>query len=77
MRVLVIPEDFRKDQYLLKPLFQRLFSHASMTNTSLAAGQAGQAAFFIGLLAGLLPSARASQNPVQGCGLFCNSLNLS
>ena len=25
MRVLVIPEDFRKDQYLLKPLFQRLF----------------------------------------------------
>ncbi len=25
MNVLVIPEDFRKDQYLLKPLFQRLF----------------------------------------------------
>lgn len=25
MRVLVIPEDFRKDQYLLKPLFSRLF----------------------------------------------------
>ena len=25
MRVLVIPEDFRKDQYLLKPLFERLF----------------------------------------------------
>ena len=25
MRVLVIPEDFRKDQYLLKPLFRRLF----------------------------------------------------
>ena len=25
MRVLVIPEDFRKDQYLLKPLFLRLF----------------------------------------------------
>ncbi len=25
MRVLVIPEDFRNDQYLMKPLFQRLF----------------------------------------------------
>jgi hypothetical protein len=25
MRTLIIPEDFRKDQYLLKPLFERLF----------------------------------------------------
>ncbi len=25
MRVMVIPEDFRNDQFLLKPLFQRLF----------------------------------------------------
>ena len=25
MRVLVIPEDFRNDQYLLKPIFERLF----------------------------------------------------
>ena len=25
MRVLLIPEDFRKDQYILKPLFSRLF----------------------------------------------------
>lgn len=25
MKVLVIPEDFRKDQYILKPLFIRLF----------------------------------------------------
>ena len=25
MNVLIIPEDFRKDQYLLKPLFDRLF----------------------------------------------------
>ena len=25
MRVLVIPEDFRNDQYILKPLFERLF----------------------------------------------------
>ena len=25
MNVLVVPEDFRKDQYLLKPLFERLF----------------------------------------------------
>ena len=26
MNVLVIPEDFRKDQYILKPLFERLFT---------------------------------------------------
>ena len=25
MKILIIPEDFRKDQYLLKPLFERLF----------------------------------------------------
>ena len=25
MRVLIIPEDFRKDQYILKPIFRRLF----------------------------------------------------
>ena len=25
MKVLVVPEDFRKDQYVLKPLFRRLF----------------------------------------------------
>ncbi len=25
MRVLIIPEDFRKDQYILKPMFDRLF----------------------------------------------------
>lgn len=25
LRVLIVPEDFRKDQYLLKPLFDRLF----------------------------------------------------
>ena len=25
MRILVIPEDFRKDQYILKPIFERLF----------------------------------------------------
>ena len=27
MNVLIIPEDFRKDQYILKPLFTRLFRH--------------------------------------------------
>ena len=27
MKVLIIPEDFRKDQYILKPLFTRLFGH--------------------------------------------------
>ena len=26
MRVLVIPEDFRNDQYILKPLFKRLLA---------------------------------------------------
>ena len=26
MNILVIPEDFRNDQYLLKPLFSRLFA---------------------------------------------------
>lgn len=25
MNILIVPEDFRKDQYLLKPLFERLF----------------------------------------------------
>lgn len=25
MRVLIVPEDFRKDQYILRPLFERLF----------------------------------------------------
>ena len=25
MNVLVIPEDFRKDQYIIKPIFTRLF----------------------------------------------------
>ena len=32
MRVLVIPEDFRYDQYLLKPLFQRLFASLGKRN---------------------------------------------
>lgn len=27
MNVLIIPEDFRKDQYILKPLFYRLLRH--------------------------------------------------
>ena len=27
MKALIIPEDFRKDQYILKPLFTRLFRH--------------------------------------------------
>lgn len=27
MNILVIPEDFRKDQYILKPLFRRLFAN--------------------------------------------------
>ena len=32
MKVLVIPEDFRNDQYLLKPLFERLFAAMGQRN---------------------------------------------
>ena len=32
MRILVIPEDFRNDQYLLKPLFERLFATMGRRN---------------------------------------------
>lgn len=32
MNILVIPEDFRKDQYILKPLFSRLFRHLGAAN---------------------------------------------
>lgn len=34
MNVLVIPEDFRKDQYLLKPLFHRLFRTLGKPNAN-------------------------------------------
>ena len=33
MNVLVIPEDFRKDQYILKPLFDRLFRSIGRSST--------------------------------------------
>jgi hypothetical protein len=33
VRVLIIPEDFRKDQYILKPLFERLFVDLKWPNT--------------------------------------------
>lgn len=32
MTVLVIPEDFRKDQYILKPIFRRLFREVGKPN---------------------------------------------
>ena len=32
MNILVIPEDFRKDQYILKPLVSRLFRHFGAPN---------------------------------------------
>ena len=32
MNILVIPEDFRKDQYILKPLISRLFRHLGAPN---------------------------------------------
>lgn len=35
MNILIIPEDFRKDQYLLKPLFSRLFSEIGKTRIRL------------------------------------------
>jgi hypothetical protein len=33
VKVLIIPEDFRKDQYILKPLFERLFAGFKRPNT--------------------------------------------
>ena len=33
MKVLIIPEDFRKDQYLLKPLFSKLFEDIGLRQT--------------------------------------------
>lgn len=35
MKVLIIPEDFRKDQYILKPLFERLFMGIPRSNTKI------------------------------------------
>ena len=32
MNIVVIPEDFRKDQYILKPLFSRLFKRLGASN---------------------------------------------
>lgn len=32
MNILIIPEDFRKDQYILQPLFQRLFASIGKKN---------------------------------------------
>ena len=36
MNILVIPEDFRKDQYILKPLISRLFRHLGAPNPRIA-----------------------------------------
>ncbi len=35
MNVLIIPEDFRKDQYILKPLFHRLFRRLGARNVNI------------------------------------------
>ena len=35
MNVLVIPEDFRKDQHILKPLFTRLFRHLGIPSVKI------------------------------------------
>ena len=39
MNILIIPEDFRKDQYLLKPLFIRLFLEIGRARTRLVVCQ--------------------------------------
>ena len=39
MNVLVIPEDFRKDQYILKPLFRRLFQDLGRPSARVAVCQ--------------------------------------
>lgn len=39
MNVLVIPEDFRKDQYLLRPLFVRLMRALGRPNARVAVCQ--------------------------------------
>ena len=36
MNVLIIPEDFRKDQYILKPLFTKLFQRLGAPSTEIA-----------------------------------------
>jgi len=33
MKVLIIPEDFRKDQFILKPLFERMFAEFGLPQT--------------------------------------------
>jgi len=33
MKVLIIPEDFRKDQYILKPIIEAMFKHLEKRNT--------------------------------------------
>ncbi len=40
MNVLVIPEDFRKDQYILKPLFARLFARMGCRQAQIRVCQA-------------------------------------
>jgi len=35
MNVLIIPEDFRKDQYVLKPIIQRMFAEAGKPNATI------------------------------------------
>ena len=34
MNVFIIPEDFRNDQYILKPLFTRLFRRIGVSSTN-------------------------------------------
>ena len=39
MRVMIIPEDFQNDQYILKPLFSRLFSNIGISSPSVSVCQ--------------------------------------
>lgn len=40
MRILVIPEDFRNDQYILKPIFERMLSSLGWSNCKVRVCQA-------------------------------------
>lgn len=39
MKVLVIPEDFRKDQYILKPIIKAMMSNLGKTKAQVQVGQ--------------------------------------
>ena len=56
MNVLIIPEDFRKDQYVLKPLFSRLFQDIGKRHARIRVCQ-----YLLGGVAAALKSERLSE----------------